>query len=669
MSQYFDVGIGVYLASRITGDLMRIAGGFRNADFAVRRMEQSITMLTAQHELLGRRMLVTNQINQDSIQLMKDRETALLMAGDTEANLVQREQLAARIRAAEARSAIQQEETQLRLKRMSNDLTERQIALTEAQARAQREVAMTNIRTGAIGLGVGAALAVPPLLMAKAAGHLQMTNRQLESIYGFSPSLIRSTTAQSLQLQQHLGLFTMTSLQQLLGQLMGAGLSRRTALAIRPEVANIADVLALQQHTPIADTARVSAQIANLFGATTPAKFTPIAENLMRAALITPGGLNTLEGQLSYFAPLVKKGMTSQQMLQFAVMSQYIGAARGALSPQNLSTFLSRFAMAGNPFVGGRQMGYAEMLGIPQFRAAHPGYSLNQMVSFLERDRARMGDRQFEQVSSALFGVSRGYRTLLALTEPKLADRLRELTDRMNGIGSSAKMQGEILNTLEGQYKLFGTNLDALGIELGAPLVRPLQEVNGLLASMAAGLTNMAAHHQDTVGVLDQWAVTTGILIGGASGLKLLAGAFEMFTGGSLAAALLGLAGPMALLAAAITAATVAWEHRHQIEHWWDKSSWFNRILGIANPAVEGLVQHFEHEAHERHINRQARGAILDPIMPGVHIEHLHINLPSVGNAKQFARELHEHVRRAVTAVGAVSSVPESPLLHGKISP
>lgn len=179
----------------------------------------------------------------------------------------------------------------------------------------------------------------------------------------------------------------------------------------------------------------------------------------------------------------------------------------------------------------------------------------------------------------------------------------------------------------------------------------------------------MAAHHQDTVGVLDQWAVTTGVLIGGASGLKLLAGAFEMFTGGSLAAALMGLAGPMALLAAAITAATMAWEHRRQIEHWWDKSSWFNRILGIANPAVEGLVQHFEHEAHEQHVNRQARAAALDPIMPGVHIEHLHINLPSVGNAKQFARELHEHVRRAVTAVGAVSSVPESPLLHGKVSP
>lgn len=633
MAELFDVGISIILADRISNSLMRISGGFRNADDAVRRMERSITQLTAQHELLGRKMLVNNQINQDSLALMKDRQTALLMMADTEQTVRQREQLTAQIRAAELRAAIQSEETQLRLKRMSNDLTERQIVLTRehaaAQAAASRAALMRAgiiaglpIAAGAYGIAKLAGMGLP---IGQAEAALQITG-------GFSKAQTRAISAQAQAISERLG---MVSFQQelematALYKTVQPGIARRTLAPL----SQAADLMALinPENTPASSVAALG-QLANLMGVRDARGAMTAGTDIFN--ILRTGGVKATATQLqdfgSYFAGLIPGQTLAQRAQTFealSIMSARLGNLTGAFSGRNLANLTGVLTQQTQRDLILRSM--LQRFGLAHEPSGMTFENITDAVQRLERSPDAMAFNRLagRQLTRLMTEISR--------VDPKVLEGIA--TSVKNNMTLEHAWNVEMEST-QGKVSRLTTNLATLGSTIGNNLDPPLGRLADSLNIIVGDLTKFTTAH-------------------GTAITRVFAGVLNAFE---------------AVGHIATTPFRVIDDFTAMLESMKNSAipTAVRAITDLVNAivALAGAVQH-PTQAGKSLIGRMAVGTarwITSEVHHHVHTGDVHVHLPKGTNPKDIVKHIQEGMRRALTAAPSTgTAIPESPHLHG----
>jgi hypothetical protein len=523
----FNVQVLATLRDRVSQNLGLIGAAFGRTETRVVAMRRALADLQMAQGLTMRRSVLSARTDERAISLLGQRHARLLALGETEATLAQRRALNAKISERTERASINRASQQLALTRSINKEADLRNAIAAEQAASAAKSSMLRgglmLAGGVVGLDLARHAAM-------AAGHLQLRERMLEVGYGYSRAQTAGIRTRAFALSQTLGNLSAGDVEQLRLSLLGAGLSRRTAGAVLPEVARVADVLGAVRGAPIQGTATELGRIANLFGARTARQFRPIGESLLHAGLMSPGSLGELLTQSSYIAPLMRKGFNAQSIIRLVVLSQQLGG-RGAVSPENLATFLARLQVTKSTTgmalaLGGRSLIAARWLGLPEFIRQHPHYNLPELQGLLMRDRERLGSTKFLTYSQMLWGAS-GLRTAEQLSRPQIGTMLSAITRRMDAMGSSAQMNAQLLNTLPRQITLLHTNLKSLVQATGAPMVRPLEALNHILAQAAGGLTTGFARHKGAAALVGgtEATVSTLALIGG--GASLLSGALK----------------------------------------------------------------------------------------------------------------------------------------------
>lgn len=526
MSEMFNVGTRIYLIDRVSRDLERIGGVFMSTAARVATLQRGIDSLGASRMLAGRRAQLAARVDRDALAAMNARYSTMLASGNLESDLVARRALHAKIIERTERGSIRRDAERLALQR---NLTRQ----TQLQAAAEAELAAGAARRGMlvggaefIGSAIGLDLGVHA---AKAAAQLQVRERTLQTVYGYTRAQTNAQRLQAFGLQQRLGNMSAADVEQMRLTLLGAGLSKRTAGAVLPETALVSDVLYRVRHEPIQQTAAKLAQFANLMNLRTAAQFKPFGEILMKASLIAPGSMSELLTQSSYLAPLMRRGFSARSVIRLATVAQREGG-RGAISPENLATLLARMQVAANPLATHGLAYLASIrLGIPKFLAAHPHFNMQQMLHLFQSDRARLGSPQFLAYGKMLFGVQ-GLRTLEQLSRPQTADMLEHVRHEMRKMGTAAQINARLQDTLTGQTALLATNFKSLAQVIGGPLIAPLQAFNHLLAATVGDATTVMAHHKTTTSILGR-AAFTSLLFGAGGGLAKLSGSALKFLG------------------------------------------------------------------------------------------------------------------------------------------
>lgn len=515
----FNVSVLVSLQNRAARGLTALSRDFSSTERRARELQMRLRMLEMSQSVMAKRATLAAQADKDAISLLGQRHAKLLALGDLESTLAQRRQLNAAIRQREERAALRRASEQLAMTRQLNREAQvrGQIASEEAAGAARAGMIRGGIALGAGLLGIGFGVHA-----AKQAGQLQMNETLLRALFGYSPQQTAGIRSQAFALQQRLGNLTASQVEQTLLELQQAGLSRRTAGAILPEVASAADVLLRARGTPIDQTATTLAQLSNLFNARTAGQFRPIGEAAFKASLLAPGSLGMLQTQAGYLSPLLRRGFSPIDLIKLAVVAQRLGG-EGAVSPENLSSLLIRAQVAGGPLapmaLGGRGYYGAMRLGLPQFLHAHPHFGIGQFLGLLQSDRQRLGSQQFLTLSKLAFGTE-GLRTIEQLSKPQTLVMLRQLTQQMDRMQSSARVNAASLNTLYGQMGLLRSNVGSLIQVLGQPLVGPLQTFNHLLAQTAGSLTTIMNRHPKTTAALGQVGFTASLFAAARGGLS-----------------------------------------------------------------------------------------------------------------------------------------------------
>jgi hypothetical protein len=515
----FNVSVLLSLRDRVGPGLRMLSRDFSTAERRVRDLRLSLRTLEMQHALTARRGALASQADKDSLALLNARHNKLLALGATEQNLAALRQSNAAIAAREERSAIRRASQQLTLTRQLNRESQLRSAIQAEEAAGAARAGMVRggimLAGGALGVGLG-------VHAAKEAAQLQTRERFLQAIYGYTPRQTSGIRSQAFTLQQQLGNLSAGDVEQMRLTLLGAGLSRRTAGAVLPEVARVSDVLLAARGTSLAQSAAQLGQIANLLGARTAAQFRPVGEMLMKAALVSPGSLGVLQTQASYLAPLLRRGFSANDLVRLAVVAQREGG-QGAISPENLSSLLARVQVMGSPMapmaLGGRSYYAAMQLGLPQFVRGHPHYTFGQFEHLMVADRRRLGSTQFLTFAKMLFGTD-GLRTVEQLAKPQTEAMLEHVRRQLAHMGSSAQINAARLNTLEGQLGLLHSNFHSLIQVIGQPLVGPLQQFNKLLASGVGEMTVVMNRHKAATSMLGRAAFTTSMFAAAGGALK-----------------------------------------------------------------------------------------------------------------------------------------------------
>ncbi|MGH8319950.1 MAG: hypothetical protein ACREUL_18595 [Steroidobacteraceae bacterium] len=623
-------------------------------------MEQSLTMLTAQHELLGRKMATVNTINQDSIALLKDRQTALLLMADTEQTVSQRAQLAAQIRAAEARSAIQSEETQLRLKRMSNDLTERQIALTQLQASAQRDLALSTAKSFAVGgfvaAGVGAAGLYGLGKLAGAGLPIGVEEARLRISGALSGAQVEALAQRTKAISERLAV---VNWREELGIATGLYSTLRPELASRMlgPISTAADLLKLLgRGSDLALSAGQVARTANLLGASTAGGATAVSTAI--ANVLRQAGPGVDMGQFSDWATYVAGNITgntvtqrAQQLEQWGLLASRYGGLQGGFSGRNIGHLLQ---MLNHP-ANARQLaarGYLETYGLSH---EEQGRTAGNILESIRRaESANKGGTV--SALDLLMGQSRAV-TMLHQINMMSPGSLKAITESWQHNLTLTQMWTLQMSTASAQLEQLNTNLGTLGQTLG-------HDMDPAVATLASNIDSAVLsiqHWVDSAGperikaIVEPAAELFGMLAAGGLivGVGALARMAALFVSPALLAGAGAIIGMLELIERFSSIASSAGKTiaQHPV------SSTALAIARYSSP-ITALNEWFGREL----------GAIW---LPGKKIEvhHTHEHTVTVkGKAitKETAMQLAEGLRRAITAAPNVGTpVAESPHLHG----
>lgn len=656
MTEMFNVGVRVSLIDRVSRQLGLLGGRFGAVDARVVSLQRSLNALSMQRDLTWRRAQLARKADQDALRDMRMRYSAMGAAGSG-ASEDERAALRRRIVAREERAGIARDAERLRLTRLTN----REL---ETRSRVARDLARHQMVRAGVGVAASA-VALDLLYRAtRAAGELQTVETNLRAIYQWTRPQTQTLRKQAFTMQSQLGNITAAQFEKLALALQGGGLSAKATRAVLPETARVADVMAFRYHMPLKETAVELAQLANLFNLRTAKSFKPMAEAALHASLIAPGSLSELQTQASYVAPLMRKGFSWRDVLALSVAAQREGG-RGAISPENLATLLTRVQTAGNPLVT-RGLAYAAALnmGLPQFLKSHPHFTLPQLLSRLEQDRKREGSQQYLANSRLLFGVA-GSRTAQQLSKPQTVAMLGSVERQMAAMAPARVMVNKYLNTLAGQSRLLGSNFKSLGQVVGGPLVPDLQKFVGALAKGTGDLTKYLEAHKKTTDFLSKGLALGALYTGGRSIIKLAswwqkfrtakiakaagAGGDDAAAGdvagadvaGGATAASGATAGswlnPLALLAAEALMTYNAWQHRHMagVKGTLDRSALIGglpRLLGdAATHEITALVARAE--------------KLFDGRAPAAPHTNITINVNGAGKPHEVAR----HVVKALT--------------------
>lgn len=641
MNEMFDVGVRIRLIDRASRDLLRLGGLFGRTETAAAGLRRELGYLERTRLLSMRRAQLSERMDRAGLQILYARQAAVLREGASAETLAKNRALNEQIATRTERASIRRTAEQLALQRSITKETQLRAAIeAETAASAARSTMWRGgleLAGGVIGLDFAKHITM-------AAAKLQTRERFLEAIYGMTPQQTHALRMRAFTLQQTLGNISAGDVEQMLLVLRGAGVSGRTANAVLPEVARIADVLYSVRGTSLDQTAKQLGQFANLFGARTAAQFKPIAELLMKASLLAPGSMSELLTQSSYLAPLLRQGFSWRNLIQLAVTTQREGG-RGAISPENLATVIARLQlMQGHlgPFaVGGRAWIGASRLGLPQFEKEHPHFTLQQFETFLEQRRKLLGTRRFTTDASLAFGLA-GLRTVLQLSTTQTVHELARVVAQLKKMGSSAKVNAARLDTLDGQLKLVHSNLHSLSQALGQPLVGPLQTLNAMIARLTAGAIFATKHATVLTDIAVQIGATTALFGSMAGALRLVGGALEFAAARGFLTGATRFATGIEAIADAISAAlplVLAAEAASKLAHHVGKSA------ALANPLIGGygsvgqsgwsLYQHFYGHAPPLFAgyNPPTPEAKLD-------LRPVHIHLHGTPNPRAVAREL-----------------------------
>lgn len=585
MPSEYNVRVLATLRDRVSTGLQLMAGNLARTAERTALLQRRLAELGTTEAISRRRAALNAQTDQRIIGLLGQRHAKLLAVSNLESTAAQRATLNAQIRERGERASIRRASEQLRLTRQLN-----QQAVIRAQI--EQQAALSSARAGMLrgGLMLGAGAVGLDLAVhgAKAAGQLQLREAVLRAVYGYSRGQTARIRTQAFGLSQTLGNLSAGDVEQLRLSLLGSGLSRRATGAVLPEVARVTDILNAVRGAPLQATAAQMGQIANLLGARSAARFRPIGESLLHAGLIAPGSMSELLTQSNYIAPLMRRGFNAQSIIRLAVLSQQLGG-RGAMSPENIATFLARLQITKSTrgmalALGGRQLIAAQWLGLPEFIHKHPHFNLPQLQSLLMQDRKRLGTTKFLTDATMLWGLS-GMRTAEQLSQPQIAQMLKTVAARMKAMGSSAQMNAKLLDTLPRQIKLLHTNMRSFGQALSAPLVRPLQDINHILAATAGRLTLMFAHHKGAAALWGGTGTTLSLFgaIGGgvsllSSTLKYAAARGFLVNASKFAGGLDLISGALSRLFLPVMEIQAAWTLAHHV----------GRKAALANPLTGG---------------------------------------------------------------------------------
>lgn len=652
MASEFNVQVLATLRDRVSSGLRLMSAGFvrteQRADLLRRRLHE----LQITQGLMNRRAMLSTKTDERVISLLGQRHAKLLAVSDLEATAARRAALNAQIRERSERASIRRASEQLRLTRQLNQ----QVAI---RAQIEQEAALSSARAGMVrgGLALGGGLVGLDLAVhgAKAAGSLQLRERTMQAVYGYSGSQMARIRTQAFGLSRTLGNLSAGDVEQLRLSLLGAGLSRRATGAVLPEVARTVDVLNAVRGMPVQATAAQMAQIANLFGARSASRFRPIGESLLHAGLIAPGSLSELLTQSSYIGPLMRRGFNAQSIIRLAVLSQQLGG-RGAVSPENLATFLARLQITKTQqgmalALGGRSLIAARWLGLPGFIRQHPNYDLADLQHLLMHDRERLGTTRFLTYAQMMWGAS-GLRTAEQLSQPQIATMLSTVARRMQAMGSSSQMNAALLDTLPRQITLLRTNLRSLVQATGAPLVAPLQALNHTLAMTTGNLTGFFAHHKGASALVGRTEATAAAFAAIGGGASLLASTLRyaaargfLVNASKFASGLDLISGALGRLFLPVTMAQASWTLAHHL----------NRKTALANPQVGGFGGM---PAWERQDEAYARAHPWSPAVVHHHhvTNHNHIAVDSDERMKKLARSLKTGVNTHTRAHGTTGA-------------
>jgi hypothetical protein len=646
MAEALDVGVSIYIIDRISRDLVAISRQFTSGDQAVRRMEASIRKLESAHALLGNRLNTTQLVQARNLALLKQRLT-LMDSG------LAKEQLQARIANLTATQALTNAETQNRLLQMRNDLTERNIALTEAQARAQREAmiggAQRNIMGGAMMFGIGAGGLYGIGRLATAGFDIERAQAMLRIAGGMTARQTQQISDRALALSQQLGVVNWADAIQIVTKLYQT-LPAAAVPGVMGPIATAADLIKLLGKGELGASAAGLGQMANVLGATTAGGALQVgtaAMNILRQAPIDMAQLADFATYVARVTPGANVGARTQQFYDWAMLSARLGGMQGGVSGRNIADLLLMMTTTANPRAVALQ-GILQRYGLARDPQGRTMENITQTIRRAE---------QSQRGPINLIDLMAGSRELVALFH-QVAQTGQDTFDRIDASSKNLMSTTEawqiVMSTTASQVDQLHTSFSNLGKVIGTDLDPHLAPTVSYFNDMVNSLTNLAKAHPEIItNQLSVLATVFGSLaaVGAIRGLIGLGTLVTGLSAGPFIAGVLAFTALVELLANLPNNNAIANLPKMPANAVpYQPQSWWQRFLGTPG----GMPM------YQVPMSSAAGGQV-------VHWSgDVYVNAPGMkGTTAEMGKAIAQQLRRALTAAPAGLGITESPLLHG----
>jgi hypothetical protein len=653
--ELFSVGVSLYIIDRISRDLMMITRQFGAGDAAVRRMQMSINALQNQHTLLGRRLTTNQQIEARNLELMAERAELARRSAKTEAQLLNVRQMDARIDATMARQAIRDAEVQNRLAQQRIEIAERNIALTQAQARANREATMASGQRMLVGGAVGAGIGIAGLYglgrLLGAGFPIEQKEFEMRLAGRLTPMQTQAMSQRALQVSQALGVISYADELTILQNLLATQRNPQIAGQLLLPISQAADVIAqLPGKGSAIDASVALAQLSNLFGAHTAAQGTQVGT--MALNLLRQTGSNISIAQImeaaSYMGGVIPGKTMADKLRNFsaiATLSARVGGLQSGVSARNLAHFeaLMTQTMPGRQIAAVsllEQYGLAkepqqrtlsnQLMAIRRLAAAHPGMTGIPLV-------AQYGGG--EQIVRLM--------ALLSQVDPATIEAINRAEQNQITIQEAWR---ESMELTVNQWTRVKTNFDSLAATIGKADDANLAPFFKSIGDMVQSMGDWAGRNPaDVVEISKAFAAIAGsfAIIGTGVAIAGLVSLATVITGIAAAPFLAGVAALAGLI--------------ELIEHW-----------GQIKQTIQHDYQAVKKYPHNLMEGLRTLGAPLSAIGPtggGIYIDQATIHVHGVQKPHEVAHAIANGLRTAITRTGQGSGVYESPLFHNKETP